>query len=497
MAVTDLLKNGLADITGTVEKAVIRICDESLSDDLQKKEGVKTKTSSNVSAGFGGLDGIANNAINDAQNAASNAASSAVKDMAGEYADLAGLKAGSMLKDYTIDYNREFTVQFNPSTMQISSRKYSETDLLKGDASQANNDINRPSPYPDMVFSVTLLFERVVAEEAFMSDTVLKSLTTAGKAVVKSAFDAITGGFESVQNMVEGFVGAIRNDRTHRICFAWNNMQYEGILNGVRTKYTMFDLYGRPIRGEVTLSIRLSDMQVNDINMGYWQEAYDKAFGFDPITEGFYGTARNMYNSISNAAAAVTNAAATVATMASQGAGLIGEVYDVYDSLFGEDTGQKQEEEFIEIESNKKKKDDEAHESQVKENERRAKRERSFISGQTNDRSVSISEERRGEERKTDEELGFIDRNGNANAQNNTGAYISDSGNTVEEFEENADDIDQMNTDAEMNVADDKQENIDSEENRSVNELIGEQTESIPMRETDNTLTGEYGLIDM
>lgn len=471
MAVTDLLENGLADITGTVEKAVIRICDESLADDLQKKEGVKTKTSSNVSAGLGGLDGIANNAISDAKKAATNAASPAVKDMAGEYASLAGIKAGSMLTDYSVDYNREFTVQFNPSTMHISSRKYSETDLIKGDATQANNDINRPSPYPDMVFSVTLLFERVVAEEAFMSDTVLKSLATAGKAAVKAAFDAITGGFESVQNMVEGFVGAIRNDRTHRICFAWNNMQYEGILNGVRTKYTMFDLYGRPVRGEVTLSIRLSDMQVNDISMGYWQEAYDNAFGFDPVTEGWYGTAKNMYNSVSSAANAVTNAAATVATMASQGAGLIGQVSDIYTSLFGDDASEEKDQEFKENYQEKQEQDNAARDKQLQENERRAKRERSFVSGRTNDRSISLNEERRSEERKTDQELGLTGRSDNSDNQDNT--------------------------DEEVTEALDNQVNANNVTNRSINDLIGEQEESIPMRETDNTIAGEYGIIDM
>ena len=416
MAATDLLKNGLADITGTVEKAIVMICDESLEDDIHKKDSVKTKTSSAASSGLGGLAGlVADGAISKASDAAQNAVEKKVKDAAKEYADLEGIKTGSLMND-AINYNREFTVQFNPSTMQISARKYSEKDLTKGDATQNNNNINMASPYPDIVFSVTLLFERVVAEEAFLEDTRFKSLSTLGRSVVREGFNAITGGFETVQNMVEGFVGAIRNKRTRRICFAWNKMRYEGILNGVNTKYTMFDLYGRPVRGEVRLVIRLSDMQINDIDMGYWEDAYDKAFGFDPVTEGAYGKLKNAASAIGSAANMVTNAAMQTANAVSQITGMVGGLTDqIYTSLFGDEIKEEKQEEFKDTYDEKKKKDDEAHEEQLKENERKAKRERNFVSGQTNTKSVSIKEEKRDEERKTDTEIDKDNTKGNGN----------------------------------------------------------------------------------
>ncbi len=441
MAVSDLLKNGIADITGTVEKAIIRVCDESLADDLEKKDGIKTKTPSGNSMGIGG--GIAASVMGEAQNAAKNAADNAIKSMANDYAALANIK-NTILKDQAIDYNREFTVQFNPSSMQLTSYHYTSTDITKADGSQADQSIGRTSPYPDMVFSVNLLFERVVAEEAFVQDTMFKSISTLGKTAVKAGFDAITGGFETVQNMVEGFVGVIRNQRTRRICFSWNNMSYEGVLNNVRSKYTMFDLYGRPIRGEVYLSIRLSDMQVSETNMGYWQDAYDNAFGFDPNAEGMYGKLKNAANTISSAANTVSTAALQTVNMASQAAGMVGGLSDqIYTSLFGDEIKEKQQKEFEETYTKKKEEEDLATEKQQKENADRKRKERSFVSGQINDRIVSVDEEKRSEARKTD---------------------------------------------AERN----------RETQKSINDLIGEQEDNnIPMQEAENIETGENGLIDM
>ncbi|MBQ7706667.1 MAG: hypothetical protein IJT72_02670 [Lachnospiraceae bacterium] len=349
MAVTDLLKNGLADITGTVEKAIVMICDESLEDDLQKKEGVKTKTSSSAAGGLAGM--VPDGAVSGAMDAAKNAAEKGLdelKETANEYASLAGIKTNSLLGgDKTINYNREFSVQFNPSSMQLSARKYSEKDLTKGDATQNNNNINMASPYPDIVFSVTLLFERVVAEEAFLEDTRFRNISTIGRNLGKFALDKITGGFETVQNMVDGFIGAIRNKRTRRICFAWNNMRYEGILNGVNSKYTMFDLYGRPIRGEVRLTIRLSDMQINDIDMGYWQDAYDKAFGFDDTLGGTYGKLKNLASQAGNYAEIIENAALQTVNIASQLTDTVGGLCDAISTAIHGDDYEKEQNEAI------------------------------------------------------------------------------------------------------------------------------------------------------
>ena len=438
MAVTDLLKNGLADITGTVEKAIVMICDESLEDDLKKQESVKTKTSSSTAGGLGSLGGglgnvagsVADNAKKSALDAAKNAATDKLKKAAGEYAELAGIKAGSILGgEKIINYNREFSVQFNPSTMQLSARKYSEKDLTKGDASQNNNNINMASPYPDMVFSVTLLFERVVAAEAFMEDTRFKNLSTMARAVGKGVLDAVTGGFETVQNMVDGFIGAIRNKRTRRICFAWNNMRYEGILNGVNSKYTMFDLYGRPIRGEVRLTIRLSDMQINDIDMGYWQDAYDKAFGFDPTLDGTFGKLKNFASAVGNTLEVVQNAALQVANIGSQLADTIGGIVDIASG--GQDDEEEKLKEALKQEIiNKKKKDEEKRKAILEKKKEKTESERKFASGWTNEKSVSIDEEKRKEDKKPDEPVKKDENNnsGNNGTSGNTSGGTSQSG---------------------------------------------------------------------
>ena len=56
-------------------------------------------------------------------------------------------------------------------------------------------------------------------------------------------------------------------------------MQYEGVVNSLNTRYTMFSLTGQPIRGEVELSMILVDEEVGPTNMGVWKKHYEEAFG--------------------------------------------------------------------------------------------------------------------------------------------------------------------------------------------------------------------------
>lgn len=129
------------------------------------------------------------------------------------------------------------------------------------------------------MMSVTLIFDQVSVKDAFMADKFAASPTSVVTGVASLVKEAVTGEEYSVQPIIEGFIGMLRQERTRFITFCWGSMQYEGVVNSLNTRYTMFNLTGQPIRGEVELSMILVDEEVGPTNMGVWKKHYEEAFG--------------------------------------------------------------------------------------------------------------------------------------------------------------------------------------------------------------------------
>ncbi len=396
MAFSDLGNNLLADITGSAEKAIIRICDETLNGDLHKDDGVATKAGSPALGAFGGIAGSAaaekmNAMASEASKMATDAAAKEVQNLA-----LSKLKSALDIKEF--DYNRQFQVQFNPNTMALSSRKYDKDDLSCIDGSQNDLQINQPSGYPDMTFSVTLQFENVAPARAFYSDLVgsTGNVSKVVRGAANLVKDTLLGGtFKSVQSITEAFVGAIRNAKRRRICFEWNNLCYEGLLNSVRTKYTMFDLLGKPIRSEVAIMIRLSDMSLNSTNMGYWQDAYDAAFGFDELTGGWYGTAKSEVKKAGSVAGGVIRGAEALAVISSQMVGYAGLADEISETLKGDARRKAEDAEAKAAWKEQKDKDDEARKAAREKAISRSGKARVAKSGQENKTVAKMDEDLR------------------------------------------------------------------------------------------------------
>ncbi len=295
--------DALASLTGKTEKAIVRIFDDRLSDNAFRP-GVPVAGAT--------LGGLAAKKVN---------------------------YQNSSLEQY----NREFKVQFNPSSIRVGSRKYSDSDLVQADGSQKKNNIGNAFTYPDMDFSVQLVFAQVVPNEAFIGDTMFKNYSTIAETAANkvlnakfkdNAFAQKYLGVQpvSVQTAMDAFIGAIRSTHTRRVCFSWNHMNYEGNLISVRSTYTMFDLYGRPIRGNVNLQIRIADPDQDEVCMGYWQDAYDSAFGFDPLADSKYAKLKNVASKASSGVKAASSVAAQGANAAGQlvglGAGITELIYD-------------------------------------------------------------------------------------------------------------------------------------------------------------------------
>ncbi len=183
--------------------------------------------------------------------------------------------------------NRFLEVQFNPSDIVISG--YGGGRSLQQNFTDKDKDGgNKYTAMPVYAtLSAKLVFDSMDRKDAFYSDKLLTSYTEIGRTVAKTAkniFSSETDG--GVQGKVEGFIGAIRSNGSCPIRFYWGkNICYEGILQSISGQYTMFDIYGKPVRAMVTVTIVLMDenraKQYNgDSGVEAWREKYyEEAFG--------------------------------------------------------------------------------------------------------------------------------------------------------------------------------------------------------------------------
>lgn len=247
-------------LTGNIEKAVIAI---------QDKRDVQTKEKEAVEAGKQAANGIA---------VATNSLSKLNKIIdlkeTGSLSTALNVSNGLVAKSARI-----FTVQFNPSELQFSG--------YGGGFVQKVNFVNNKKADEDVTFgnmqsritmTVKLIFDQVDPQDAFMSDKFTMSYTSVTKGVVKGVKKLFGKKTNSVQTQVEGFIGALRNENTREITFAWGKMCYTGILNRISSQYTMFSVTGEPIRAVVTMTMVCADENIEGNTMGNWEDQYNKAF---------------------------------------------------------------------------------------------------------------------------------------------------------------------------------------------------------------------------
>ena len=213
----------------------------------------------------------------------------ALADKAGEAAggmmdaikDNLGLDPTAVLgSDAYKDFNKMFTVQFNPATLHISGVSGGSYDTI--DYREAGSAARATPLTCNYSMSVKLIFDQLELQNAFPLDFMDFSLTTAAKAAIKAVTVAKNGLSISVQAATEGLIAALQNPKTRYVCFLWGPLSYKGVVKSVNAQYKMFDLMGRPIRSEVALTLYLADKDIQQeggtSNMGMWKNAYRKAF---------------------------------------------------------------------------------------------------------------------------------------------------------------------------------------------------------------------------
>ncbi|MDR1952987.1 MAG: hypothetical protein LBQ21_00675 [Clostridiales Family XIII bacterium] len=168
-------------------------------------------------------------------------------------------------RDDTDQKKHSYKVQFNPSELTIDASLPVKLSATAQAQAAEHPELNMSIPIdvgtPRIVFTTRLVFDEVNTADAFASGKVAAAASVSGAARgigVAAKKAGLTGGADSdwsVQPIVEGFIGALRNVNTRSINFAWGEFSLTGILEHVNAEYVMFSPSGNPIRAFVTLRL--------------------------------------------------------------------------------------------------------------------------------------------------------------------------------------------------------------------------------------------------
>lgn len=171
-------------------------------------------------------------------------------------------EVADFVKDITKNVNfgrdwKNFEVQFNPQTLSLQTA--SENEESKKDLGAKTKKLKHFPHDACITLSMKLIFD----------ETNLVNVQNA------------------VQKSVEGLMYAVGTLSLCGVVFTWGDLSYEGFLNDVSAKYTMYDMTGRPMRAEVDLRMDLigifAGRQAADGKIiSYWKdEYYDFMKGID------------------------------------------------------------------------------------------------------------------------------------------------------------------------------------------------------------------------
>ena len=283
---SDTVKNSVTDNLGVTEKAVIEIIDMS-GRTVKEKKAVRVvgkaagREDSNQSAG----SALVNKGL-----------------MADELNSVSGAEVTDRyLEEVVGNGRRYFTVQFNPSSLQLSGHAGGLVQKLDFGGEDKDNDgqsdphqsANYTRGITTIILSVSLLFDNCYNQREFLDDKLTLNVTNVGKGVAEAVKSGYGGERVSVQKQVEGFMSALRNRYTRLMTFNWGELTYSGVLRSIGANYTMFSPDGEPVRATVDLSMMCADDKQWPNSLAVWQERYIKAF---KKSESFSKASQNWGN---------------------------------------------------------------------------------------------------------------------------------------------------------------------------------------------------------
>lgn len=267
----NLMKNGesnLKGMLGNVSKAVM------MFPDVGAKE-IDEKDFKDIGGAVGGMLGKTYDIAKNAESGLGNLKKAVNQKISTAMGEKYGFSAEEVEKINQIEY-RQFTVQFNPSNIRITSRGGGMRPVTNydatGKASSGSDLMQGVEPYAEISF--TIVFDDTNNADAFMFEKFALSPTATIKNVSALVSSAM-GNEYTVKPMVEGFMGALRNKYHRIVLFQWGDLRYWGVMNNVQGKYTMFNTDGNPIRAEVSITISSgSGEKVGNYYAPFWQKQY-------------------------------------------------------------------------------------------------------------------------------------------------------------------------------------------------------------------------------
>lgn len=279
MAGLDILNNGLRSVTGGVTKAYIKFEDERPKSGGINVTDVKARGAASIPGGSIGKK-------------LKEGAAKAAKEMNSAANAIGGLMAGQG-RDLFSSGN-VFEVKFNPS--ELSFQAYGGLKVEKRDSTGGKEGPLSFVPMESRIMmNVPLVFDDFERTDAFMMEKFSDPMAVA-RTIGTSVANTVTGNTYSVRPQVEGFIAALRNNRSRKMTFFWGTLRYRGVLETVSAEYTMFNMEGHPIRANVNLGLLLVDENVKDNNMGDWEESYKKLFDKSSSLGAKMDNAGNLLN---------------------------------------------------------------------------------------------------------------------------------------------------------------------------------------------------------
>ncbi|MDR3363784.1 MAG: hypothetical protein LBS91_02360 [Clostridiales Family XIII bacterium] len=175
---------------------------------------------------------------------------------------------------------RTYKVQFNPSELAINAARQMESKAgAEAGEGTTRNAVQTAfvtsSQRPDLRLTVKLIFDEVnltdaFAQEKFNMPGTMSSMKNLASMALNKAKPP------TVQPIVEGFIGAMRNPKTRKVGFNWGTFRFTGYIESLVADYVMFSVSGRPIRATVTMRLKST---IDDDMAAVWEAAIAEAFG--------------------------------------------------------------------------------------------------------------------------------------------------------------------------------------------------------------------------
>lgn len=279
MALSDLgqsIKNDAKGLIGNIAKAVLVFPDTAKTEvNLQDLD---------ATLGFGSSIGMGKvstltKAINMKNAGLSQISKAAASVSSVTHAlDSVGVDTGSLTDalESGLISGKKFTVQFNPSSLQIIARGGGRSPVSNFGTIGTNQagKIEYRALDPYITVNFTLLFDAMNNADAFMEERFTIGATT----LAKNVATAIVGNEYTVRPQVEGFLAALRDEDHRTMIFQWGTLRYTGVLNAVSGRYTMFNTAGNPIRAEVQIGMLMGSAPKDSMDgasyLDYWKKRY-------------------------------------------------------------------------------------------------------------------------------------------------------------------------------------------------------------------------------